>query len=645
MPNLGFFSYRANDDSSDNGPRTAAVLTFSGDTNDSFVKELTQNSLDARIEKNGNLKIKVRSEKLKKEFIPNFKQFESYLELMEGYWNSKSDQYKTFFKTARRSISDNNLNILIFEDYLTKGLEGNDQQGTFKNCVNDENVSGKYHSDSLGNHGIGKNSVFGYSGVHLVLYSSLNVEGEHKFKGVSKLGNYKDNNGTKRSERIYYGDIDGEKVSLVSEKNRIPEFFRRQEIGLSQFVIGAELNSNWEKNVIKAFISNYWFLLENGLLEVEVQGVELNRSNYHQLAKEYFSEDNSRDNPLQYIISYKEHQIESSKKIYKIGNVKLFLKEGEFFNNRIQFLRDGMKIKNDPLGMSGLPVSIAGVMYCDNTDGNSILGAMEPHAHDKFLPELVEKKQILGITVNDAKKILKEIDQFKKEELEKIRNKYTEEGGVIEAVDDIFSAIFGNGSGNSSGSSNLTENESFNRIIKKIDFNGVFSSNSKNAIINNLEEVPQGEGEGSGIGTGSGGQGLRGGDGKSQSQKGGSGNSEKSVSGKIAQNINGRFFISQTNVEQNIYKMILRSKNDYEDFDLTVSQYGDSGRKDGEMTSELIMVKNDDKVIPFVKVYNKKGQITGYTIKSLAISSDSTLVCDLYFKEKSMSALQITDLK
>jgi len=72
MAELGFFSYRANDDTSDNGPRTASVLTFSGNTNDSFVKELTQNSLDARMARNGNLKIVVKSMVLSKSDIPNF---------------------------------------------------------------------------------------------------------------------------------------------------------------------------------------------------------------------------------------------------------------------------------------------------------------------------------------------------------------------------------------------------------------------------------------------------------------------------------------------------------------------------------------------------------------------------------------------
>ena len=182
---------------------------------------------------------------------------------MERYWNSKSDQYSRFFQTAKRSIRGSAVDVLVFEDSETKGLTGGDDSGTFKNCVNDENVSGKEHSDSLGNHGIGKNSVFSYSGVHTVFYSSLNTEGKHMFKGVSKLGNYKDGNGIKRSERIYYGDVEGESVKLLDDSERIPVLFKREEPGLSQYVIGAEVYYNWSEKVKKAFISNYWYLFIN----------------------------------------------------------------------------------------------------------------------------------------------------------------------------------------------------------------------------------------------------------------------------------------------------------------------------------------------------------------------------------------------
>jgi hypothetical protein len=82
MPN--FYNYQANDPTSDSGPSNASILTFSGNTNDSFIKELTQNSLDARlVTSTGKLSLKIRMIEIKKTDIPNFSELESIINQME----------------------------------------------------------------------------------------------------------------------------------------------------------------------------------------------------------------------------------------------------------------------------------------------------------------------------------------------------------------------------------------------------------------------------------------------------------------------------------------------------------------------------------------------------------------------------------
>lgn len=644
-----FFSYQSYDDTSDNGPRTAAVLTFSGNTNDSVVKELTQNSLDARINRGGKLKIKVSCKEINKKEIPNFNNLSIVLQQMKNYWNSKSEQYRRFFETADKCIEGGNVKVFIFEDFLTKGLGGDDTVGTFKNCVNDENVSGKEYTDSLGNHGIGKNSVFGYSGIHTVFYSSLNLNGEYKFKGVSKLGTYRDNNKVKRSERIYYGNVtNNESVGLVSDLNSIPNCFRRTESGLSQYVIGAEIKEDWAENVKKAFISNYWFLFETNKLEVEIDGVVLNHDNYFEEALILFDNDQSKENPISFIKSFKTPQITQERKIHKIGIVKLFLseaKEGDKFPNRIVFLRDGMKIKSDNLGISGLPLNIAGVIYCDDINGNSVLAAMEPHAHNDFLPELVSKKQINNITVNDAKKILYEIKEFKKEVLVEIRNKYSEEAENVDLIDDLFSSILGVGNGSGVGKLLITEDETFNKkYLSQIDYTAKFNSSSKNTLIDNIEDVNHGNDDGEGIGTGSGGKGVTGGENKITNNGGGSSVNSGNIKtrGKNKKNISARFFLTDSNSSFNTYNMILRSDENLDAFNIVLGQHGDSGKS--EMTAILKSVKENGVEIEFDDFNNSNDKKIGYRIKNLKISLGNPSVYELQIIEKTESALMINEL-
>ena len=168
-----------------------------------------------------------------------------------------------------------------------------------------------------------------------------------------------------------------------------------------------------------------------------------------------------------------------------------------------------MKIKMDNLNVGGLPANIAGVMFCNTVRGNSILGAMEPHAHNNFLPELVAKKEIRDVTVGDAQQILKEINKFRREVLLKVKEKYTQETESVDIVDELFSKILGLGSGTSSGKITETKDETFYKKTVKIDFDSWFRSNKRNSTLNNNEETDLGEGEGTGVGRGTGGTGER----------------------------------------------------------------------------------------------------------------------------------------
>jgi hypothetical protein len=58
----------------DNGASNAAILTFNKDKIDSLIKELTQNSIDAKIDKKEILRLSVRVLDIDKTEIPNFSQ-------------------------------------------------------------------------------------------------------------------------------------------------------------------------------------------------------------------------------------------------------------------------------------------------------------------------------------------------------------------------------------------------------------------------------------------------------------------------------------------------------------------------------------------------------------------------------------------
>jgi len=589
MGNLKFYAHKKNDVNSDDGPATAAVLTFSGKGDDSMVKELTQNSIDATQEDDsGNkkkLRISIDQQKIEKKSIPDFENFEKMLASMKKAWVKNSDsQYAKLFQKIENYLKKDKINMLVFQDFNTDGLQGDDsEKNTFKYCVNDENVSGKKAAHSLGGHGIGKNSVFGYSAMQTVFYSSLNLAGEYKFKGVSKLGTFTYNNEFK-DNRIYYGDYNNGNLSLVSDINQIPQPFRRTEPGLSQFVLFTEDATNFVDNIKKSFLEKYWLKFEKEEIEVSINGEQLDNSNfYEECLRLYGDVIHTEATPLQYIKTYRSSK-PVVKKIHKIGSLKLYLREaedGDVFHNKILFLRDGMMIKTFNKGVGGLPKNICGVMYCEDNTGNAILGAMEPHAHDNFYPDLLDDKTVKDKkgyypTISDGKKIIRQIEKFIKEEVEKVKQQYIADVSNIDFVDALFAGVLSSANGGGEGKDSPADKEKFHKIYlqKEQVFNLSFSSLEKNSVVYNNKTINVGQDD-DGEGGGSGNKGKGGKKGKGLVPGTGTGGGATGVNSKRPKPIKARFFLKETG-SANKYSMVLRSQTDLKDLKIEIGQYSDS---------------------------------------------------------------------
>jgi hypothetical protein len=549
-------------DPNNNGLNNAAILTFSKDVLDALVKELTQNSIDALATRNSKLKIRIRMEPVQKKGIPNIEQIDSILDKMIVYWNKQID-FVNFFNDAKQILQSDSIHTFIFEDFNTKGLLGDCNSGTFKSLLIDEGVSDKDHKNSLGGFGIGKNAFFAFTGLQTVFYTSYNQEG-CKFMGVTKLAEYKDENNKKRNNRIYYGqwqkDLPDDPTDLeyISDSSLIPDFFKRNENGLSSFAIGVQNSDQWQTHTKQALIRNYWFLFENDLLEAEIDGEIINNSNYFDEAEKIFIEDKSI---LSYIKTFKDPQIYVKENIAHINNINILLREalpGDDYPNRIVIIRDGMMIKEVFPGVSGLPNNISGIIYCDNPDGNEILGKMEPPAHNDFVPFLLPKKS--DLTVNDGEKIIRQIDNAKKKCVRMIKEQYNESSSSVALIDELMSGLSDSISkGIGKGKAVISKDETFDIIKKEEEFELNFDSTNKTAVI-----LGNGNGkvEFGGISSGS-------------SKSGNSGgNSKKGKSKKRNQTlIKTSFFFSKSDSKTNHYKMIVYADRDIDNTNISFTCY------------------------------------------------------------------------
>ncbi len=637
MSKLKFYSVVNNDVNSDSGLRTAATMTFIGNGNDSMVKELTQNSIDAKpLGSKKTLKIKIEQREISKSDIPDFPEFEKMLVSMREYWLAKGDQYKKFFDRVDSTLKSPKINVLVFEDFNTSGLQGDDStHNTFKNCVNDENVSGKKSEFSLGSHGIGKNAVFNYSNICTVFYSSINEAGEYKFKGVSKLGTffYEEH---QRSHRVYFGEKVGEQIKLVDNEKNIPKPFRRIGPGLSQFVLFVEKIDGFSDNITKSFLETYWFLFEKSQLEVEINGNELNSKNFLIECERLYKGDSSENNPLQYINVLKTKPY--TKKIHKIGEVELYLAEQdsdeENFSNKIMFLRDGMKIKLFNKGVGGMPKPICGLLYCKEDYGNAIMGAMEPHSHHDFFPQLLDDKTVKDSdgkhpNSDDGRKILDELRLFIRDSVLKIKEKYVTDVTEVPFIDELFSGVVdGVKSGGGVGKTIVSKQETFNRKVNQQEFEVTLSSNKKNTLVYADEDIDVGDDDG-GSGGGSGGGGGGGGGGKGDNPDSGTGGGKKKKSRQI-KSISSRFFFKETLSGNNIYNVILRAASDLDNVNLELTQISDSGLA-SSLEGTIVSVSQDGNQI----------MVRNNLIEGVSVSESEPLHLELEISEKFKSSLAI----
>jgi hypothetical protein len=440
------------------GMANAAIETFkSGNIMTGFIRELLQNSQDARLENDKPLKVTVRFFSIYKSEIPVFE--ENWVPIYEAVKKKWLDGYSGFFERADDVLSGEKISVLEYSDFNTSGLSGsdNDDKRSFSACVLSEGNSVEKKNDAGGSYGIGKNAVFGMSGIRTVLYSSLNEEGETIFQGVSKLASYvQDANSF--SSRIYLGQ-NNEDLSSVRNEIEIPSIFRREELGLSQFILGSELNSSWIDELVSIIIKNYFILLHQNKLvfrfvdesSAQKKELTLDHSNFKEYAYQSFTNIEETD-----ITSKSEHvwpKIMALKEqpfkkdiLDKMGNilpdafVVHFLNDEHTGLNIVNYTRKGMLIYSEKLHSAGGIgyLNLIGVFYSENKDVNAVLRLMEPATHDAWKKDLLTDRIKNSDDLSWAASLEKQIKEFVREIAKKFLGDFSHATHTINEVDELL---------------------------------------------------------------------------------------------------------------------------------------------------------------------------------------------------------------
>lgn len=393
------------------GINNSGMENFSKNPNGHLVKEVIQNSLDAKNNNDLPVKVSFKLLKLNKKNIPDVEGMKDTLESCKK--SDESEKAQNTIDDALKILNNEEICVLEISDYNTTGLKGanSEKKSDFKNLVGTSGLSNK-SDEAGGSFGIGKNAPFLCSKLRTIIYSSLDDENVLALQGVSRWASHTSEG--KDRQAIGYLAIQENEMENVrfrpfigTELEVFDDVFVRDEVGTSLFVLGFNESIDWKIDFIKAIIDNYFVAILDGNLEVEIEDIVINKDNLEEIINKYF--DYKKDKlTISYNEALKLGEV-FKEEIEDLGKVELYLLIGEGLDKKISYVRsNGMKIIDK--GDFRIAKPFSGVLKLKGNKLNKFIKSLENVAHDDI---------ILGKSgdLKYNKRIMKKLDGFIKKSI------------------------------------------------------------------------------------------------------------------------------------------------------------------------------------------------------------------------------------
>ncbi|MEC0207674.1 hypothetical protein P4H70_01815 [Paenibacillus ehimensis] len=395
------------------GLNDAGIETFRGNPLDSLAREINQNSCDAKDTKNnGPVEVHFTLVYVPAQFFPERDRFISILNSCREYWQDNA-KTKQFFENALSIMELETIPFLKISDYNTTGLTGasEGQRGGWHNLIKSVGSSDK-DSQSGGSFGIGKHAPFACSNLRTVFYGTKEVDtGTEAFQGVAKLVTHLNENDEPTQGTGYFGMI--EKNRPITETAEINELFRRSDVGTDIYIAGFNEKSEWEDEIIKSVLENFFIAILNEKLIVKVADTTINANSLAGLLEKYTKKDPeclSYHYYEAYTLSNRYHF--SNKDFLGLGEIDLFVLPGKDLPKRVAMVR-GMGMKIYDKGSFRTPFKFAGVLIAKGEGINDFLRKIEPPTHNAWEPDRHENPE-------EAKAIIRKLYSWINEQVRSI---------------------------------------------------------------------------------------------------------------------------------------------------------------------------------------------------------------------------------
>lgn len=257
------------EDKTNNGANVLAFENFK--ENGSIIREVIQNSLDAKREECENIIIEIEFSERKTSAFPGKKELLESLNASIKQFSKSDKKSSEKLLDMRESFENKSHYLVSFRDLNTTGLLGgleDKDSGTnlFQLIYGEGTTNKNTEKSSGGSFGIGKNAPFTRSQIRSILYETYNVDKQKHIVGKSILTSHSIQ-GERRSSRGYY--IDDAQIELYlgdlgMQGNygtcvHIPFYF------LKDNDISTEINL-----IIQDILLNFMIALDRNKLEVRL---------------------------------------------------------------------------------------------------------------------------------------------------------------------------------------------------------------------------------------------------------------------------------------------------------------------------------------------------------------------------------------
>ena len=250
---------------------------FKANVLEHVVREIIQNSLDAKNKKYPDRPVIVKMEKisLKSSMINNTDLTKHVEKSLKRTTEQKNQKGIKFYKNTLKILKKSNIPTLKIVDSNTTGLNSMKWDA----LVHQEGTPSKDTATAGGSYGIGKNAPYAASSLSLICYSTRYLEKHRTEKFIARCKLVAHENPEKPNEELQHvgfgtsKSFDGTRYQPILG-NKIHETFRLKNSGSGIFIVGFT-ESDWQATAKRSIARNFFAAIHAKRLSVLVEDTNI----------------------------------------------------------------------------------------------------------------------------------------------------------------------------------------------------------------------------------------------------------------------------------------------------------------------------------------------------------------------------------